>query len=288
MSQNTGNAAKHWCFTLNNPTVTVQEFVENVRQALGEHLQYLCVGNEVGESGTHHFQGYLSLAERRRLSYVRDRVSDQAHWEVSRGTPAQASDYCKKDGDFVEFGELPSTGPQKRAQQFKSAYDLAKAQKVTEVDPEFQIKYFNSLNRIADRELSVVNDLGKTAGLWIWGPPGAGKTKWVLDHYRESLYHKLPNKWWDHYKGEENVLLDDLDPSGTKYLVQYVKQWTDRYVFKCEYKGGARDIRPLQFIITSNYSIDECFNPTDARAVRRRCLVMHFPGEGIDPVVESD
>lgn len=94
--------SKFWCFTLNNPT-------EDVEQHVGEFLEsadvaYGIFGREVGESGTPHLQGFVILNRSRRLSFLRNKF--QAHWtrRHARSTNEQARDYCKKDGDFEEFG----------------------------------------------------------------------------------------------------------------------------------------------------------------------------------------
>ncbi|GIY17805.1 replication-associated protein [Caerostris darwini] len=46
--------------------------------------------------------------QRKRFSGVK-KVFPTAHLEVSNGSPQEAADYCKKDGDFVEYGCLPTT-----------------------------------------------------------------------------------------------------------------------------------------------------------------------------------
>lgn len=272
--------ARHWCFTHNNPEGPPDEFIDKVK----DYMTYIVVGQEIGENGTVHLQGYFCLKTKQRLSWIRANICDTAHYEIMRGTPKEASDYCMKDGYYEVHGDLPEApnvaGGRKRKQEFEEAYDLAKQQKVRDVHPEFQIKFLSALNKIADRELAVQDELDSTCGVWLWGPPRSGKTRYARSEYTENpsdVYLKLPNKWWDHYEGQKVVLMDDMDPSSCKYLVQYMKQWMDRYPFKCEVKGGARDIRPMVFIVTSNYSIDECFpNGHDAEAIRRRCDVIHF------------
>ncbi|AKV62276.1 putative replication initiation protein [Hermit crab associated circular virus] len=99
--------AKQWCFTLNN--YTPAELTAIVDSA--GNFDYLCFGRERGNNNTPHLQGYLILKEKKRFSYVRQLAGlERAHWEKKspRSTPKQASDYCKKDGDYDEYGELPT------------------------------------------------------------------------------------------------------------------------------------------------------------------------------------
>ena len=98
--------AKRWCFTLNNPKAPIQ-FNEVT-------MDYLIYGNEVGESGTPHHQGFVVFKQQKRIGNLKD-INGLAHWEIANGTNQQAADYCKKDGDFLEFGECPPD-PIKKAQ----------------------------------------------------------------------------------------------------------------------------------------------------------------------------
>jgi len=68
--------------------------------------KYWIIGREVGESGTPHLQGYVSLRKRRTFVYVRDKLSNRCHLESSRGTARQNREYCIKGGNFVEGGSI--------------------------------------------------------------------------------------------------------------------------------------------------------------------------------------
>lgn len=94
-----------WVFTINNPS---QDDKDNVA-GLGSNSQlvkYLVVGRETGESGTPHLQGFVIVHN----GATRTRVSSwlpRSHLEPARGTSEQAAVYCKKDGDFDEYGTCP-------------------------------------------------------------------------------------------------------------------------------------------------------------------------------------
>lgn len=94
-----------WCFTINNPTQEDKDHVAGF--GINPLRKYLVVGREVGESGTPHLQGFVVFTR----AVTRTRVSGffpRAHLEATRGTSQQAATYCKKDGDFDEYGECPS------------------------------------------------------------------------------------------------------------------------------------------------------------------------------------
>lgn len=107
--------SKYYCFTLNNYT---DEDVAHLRQiANSDHVVYLIFGREVGDSGTRHLQGFVTFDRRKRLQQVRSLISDVAHFERALGTPHQASEYCKKDGDFELFGVEPPNVPTRTGAQ---------------------------------------------------------------------------------------------------------------------------------------------------------------------------
>jgi len=49
----------NWCFTLNNYTDEEMEQIKNL--APSGIIQYIAFGEEIGEEGTPHLQGYLRL-----------------------------------------------------------------------------------------------------------------------------------------------------------------------------------------------------------------------------------
>lgn len=55
----------------------------------------------------------------------------------------------------------------------------------------------------------IPKDKDHLRGIWIWGASGAGKSRLARDKFPNS-YPKLCNKWWDGYKGQETVIMDDI------------------------------------------------------------------------------
>lgn len=107
--------AKNWCFTLNNFNEDDLERIEDIGRLIGSQvegngIEYLVIGKETGESGTPHLQGFIQFTKKKRMNQVKDLISTRLHAEVMRGTATQASFYCKKDGDFVEWGRLVTVG----------------------------------------------------------------------------------------------------------------------------------------------------------------------------------
>lgn len=96
---------KQFCFTLNNPTQEDRASLLLVLEANESDVAYLCFGEEVGASGTPHFQGFLQLKKRLSLSTVKAMLPGNPHLEVARGTFQQNRTYCSKDGQFLEMGE---------------------------------------------------------------------------------------------------------------------------------------------------------------------------------------
>lgn len=102
-----GRKSKYWCFTINNWDEMDVAVLRNIMD--GGLVNYLVFGREVGENGTPHLQGYVEFKSRWDLRRCQGNFVMGAHYEPRRGTPQEASDYCKKDGDWEESGTL-STG----------------------------------------------------------------------------------------------------------------------------------------------------------------------------------
>lgn len=77
-------AAKHWCFTWNNPPGDDQMVYDIVKDW---NTTYLVFQSEVGESGTPHIQGYAEFEKPMRLTSIRKLpLAGMFSWQESSRT----------------------------------------------------------------------------------------------------------------------------------------------------------------------------------------------------------
>jgi len=279
--------ARNFCFTLNNYTP------EEVEQVKAWDCKYLIFGKEVGEGGTPHLQGYVGFANPKMITGLK-KLQARAHWEVAKGTPKQASEYCEKDGDVFEKGTRPLSQVEKgdtEKRRWDDAFKAVSENRLEDVPKDILctrlkgIEFAIKRTRMVKRNLDIID--GVMEHLWIVGPTGSGKTSQATrDH--PGAYIKDPvNRWWDGYEGQEVVIIDDFD----KFQVKQggdMKRWLDRYPFQAEFKGGMEMMRPRKVIVTSQYYPSEIWDDEKTvEAIMRRVKVVspnERSGSGASPV----
>ena len=107
LSSNPRERIRLLCFTENNPTMTLEDFCNALRQ--WAFVSYFCIGAEWSSSGTYHFQGYLELTRQVSFSSVKA-VLPRAEILHRRGNSEKAAVYCQKDGNSIEYGTRSAPG----------------------------------------------------------------------------------------------------------------------------------------------------------------------------------
>jgi hypothetical protein len=271
--QSTGNPnnprSRGWVFTTNNPTAADDESLEQ----LATIANYVCVGNEVGDGGTPHHQGYVYFQSRKSFMQIKSYLP-RSHLEPQRGSSESAVDYC--NGKFKEWGTKPCGGTH-QTNAWKHVLELATCgqfDKIKQDYPSIYFRYHAKLYNFYEPETPLILD--ELDNEWWWGNSGTGKSKhlWEMfpNHFKKSL-----NKWWDGYRFQDVVAIEEWAPKN-EVTTSFLKIWADRYPFSGEIKGGTINyIRPKKIIVLSNFSIEQCFtNPEDLGPIRRRFKVRHF------------
>lgn len=155
-----------------------------------------------------------------------------------------------------------------------------------EIPADVYVKNYKTLKQIATDNLEPPPDLegdNLTVGLWLHGSTGTGKTRYAKKYFPQAYNKVANNKWWDGYKGQDYVLMDDLDKKHD-YMGYHLKIWADRYAFTAEVKGGTIMIRPKAIIVTSNYHPKEIWDDNNTLdPILRRFKVMEFPIAAVIP-----
>lgn len=273
----TSNQARHWSITINDTDTGISWDRPDGLHGPFSTLAWLRGQKEIGTTTNRpHWQLFATFKRAVRLAAVRKLFGTQSFAEPSRSEAAE--EYVFKD-DTAIAGTRFELGAKPHKRNSKTDWDavktLAKSGNLDDCPPDIYIQHYRTLKLIAMDNMAKPDDLDGCAGIWIYGPPGTGKSHYARQHYGSSLYLKAQNKWWDGYQGQTNVLLDDLD---TDCLSHYLKIWLDKWAFIAECKGSSIQIRPKNFIITSNYTPEQLIKcPVAAAAIRRRCYFIHLP-----------
>lgn len=265
--------AKRWCFTLNNPT---QDDAAHVRSfAESDDCEYLIFGREIGANGTRHLQGFCIFRQRQRLSGVRRFVSPRGHFEVARGTSIQARDYCKKDGDFEEFGALSTGTGQGKRSDLEAFRDWVvefptkpTARDIAVEHPAIFLRYrtaaLDLIEHLYPKPVLVVNPVLRpwqlTLDEYLESEPDDRTVKFYVDHVGNSgkswfiryFFSTFPDKVQRLSVGKRDDLAFSIDPTKSVFLFdiprtqmqffQYsvLEQLKDRMIFSPKYHSQTK------------------------------------------------
>lgn len=267
--------SRFWCFTINNYLAQIA--------ALPPSASYLVSGKEIGDDGTPHLQCYIELTRAARRGSV-SKMFPLAWIAIRYATGIEASDYCKKMGDFIEFGQLAeeANSPGKRndllvlGEMVNNGSTLAE---LAQFAPATYMRNYRGLQHY--RQITHVPKLHRPdleVHLYI-GKTGLGKSY----HARVTLgcFAKPVGKglWFDGYDRHKAVVIDEFRG---QYPLSDFLQITDPFKVQVETKGGHTWFEPDLLVFTTNDSPSTMYldHTVDTRAAffRRFTTVLWFYG----------
>lgn len=247
--------ARGWCFTINNYTVEDEAQLE--RAWADGKLMYLVYGRETApQTGTRHLQGYVYFLHPISMAGAKLRLSQRAHFEAAKGSPLQASTYCKKESDFEEMGELPRQG--KRTDLLAMYEQMESGARVIDLLREGHLSGAQALTT-AERLSKYVAapERPDIKAVWLWGDTGLGKTRFFHDLV---AHHKIPlsdvatcsftSRQLD-YAGQRACLLDEADGIDLWWL-KFLLTFLDRYPLSIRVLYGHQAVCAELIVITSH------------------------------------
>lgn len=266
------------CFTINNYTDDDILCCELLSE--DNNVSYLVYGFEVGDNGTPHIQGYVEFTRRFTFDQIARMYLPRAHLEKRRKSATEASEYCMKEGNFIEFGTISNPNPGKRTDLEALHETLSSRASLEHVSDNHFAEFLRYERRIRTYRL-----LHSEPRSWVtevhvhWGDTGMGKTRYVWDNNEHSKIYVHPGgPWFDGYDSHEIVLFDDY--SGSCFPLPYFLKLMDRYPMRVPVKGGFVNFSPRKIFITSNLDPEQWYSkahPEHIAAMFRRFTdVKHY------------
>jgi len=247
------------CFTINNYTL---ETIDKIKQI---KCTYLVFGEEIGEKGTHHLQGYVEFANPKSWTAIEEDLGGTAHMEKRFSTAENASEYCKKEGKFIEIGELSRQGHRSDLESVaKMIKDGIPTKEIAESNPVSYIRYTKGIEAL-HYQLQVDRTEAPIV-IWLWGPTGVGKTRTAFEAGK-SAYIKDGTLWWDGYDQQEVIIIDDFDGH---WPFRDLLRLLDRYPYQGQRKGSYVKINSPKIFITCDKKPSDFWQDNELAQILRR------------------
>jgi len=252
---------KAWVIVINNWT---DSDLFGIKQLFNKVVYGIC-GKEVGEKGTPHLQAYAHLKDALDLNTMK-KYLPRAKLINADGNDFQNRTYCSKDGDFFEVGTPSEQGKR------NDISELAQKIKNNELSledimfdyPVLYMKYSRSIEKMLNAVL--VPRTTAPAVFWRWGLAGTGKSRYCIEKH-PNHYIKDNTLWWDGYKQDEAVIIDDFD---NKIPFRVLLRMLDRYKYPCQIKGGYTQLNSPFIYITCEYPPEHFWSGNELEQITRR------------------
>ena len=260
-----GPMSKGWCYTLNNYTPDDVRVLQALHALPGHSVEYHIFQPELGAQGTPHLQGFIYFNARKRRSTVSNLLPSRPHLEPLRGTPQQASDYCRKDDTrdadagfgVFEAGELPVHEQGKRNDLLAVKHHIDNGMHLWSI-PDTDESLFSTVSRnhrsLGIYESHKTQGRDKKTALHIHEGQSGTYKSFAAQRYPDAyaLEHGNSGAWFDGYEPNKHrtVVADEFGGHFMPYTT--LKRLTDRYPMNVETKGGRVAFRADRVVITSN------------------------------------
>lgn len=225
--------SKYWCFTWNN--YTQDDLSKCLSIFKDKNVDYI-VGEEVGDSGTPHLQGYIeSKKSIRPIEFFN--LSKNVHWEKRKGKREDNLTYCSKDNKYhtsfpKSFFPNSYTGDDLPTELFSWQSEVLS---LLDVSPD-------------DRTI-----------IWIHGGYGKGKSKfckYLCFKKHASLLYGCSRDALFAVSGKEEIICINIPKRGR---VDYtlLEQLKDGMFYSTKYEGKMVLMKPPHVLVFSNISPED-------------------------------
>lgn len=273
--------------TFRNVFMTINNWTEDDIKTIQNWTQvtYYVIGKEIGKkNGTPHLQIYMELANSVKGKTLKNKFP-RAYMARRIATAKQASDYCKKEGDFLEWGEMKEQG---KRTDLQHVADLLIEGKTTVDDltienPMVYHQYGRTLQKIEEIQNRKKFRKWMTKGLWLYGPSGVGKTRYWQENFNPETDYKLniyDNGFWDGYTGQERVIIDEFRG---QIMYSELLNLMDR----CPHTVKRKGLPPVP-LLAKEIIITSCLHPREVyhnlsvndslKQLERRCEIRYMGG----------
>lgn len=248
-----------WFLTINNPT---EPEIVTLRS---DDWVYMVYQIEVGKKGTEHLHAYLYYKNPRvwpKRKFPRARIEVVKKLDKARA-------YCMKEDTRIsgpfEFGKIPEQGARNDLTEVAEAVLSGTPVCTIATDnPGLYVRYHRGLQALAASQFK--DRTAKPFVTWLWGLSGTGKTKEAFGD-GASVYIKDGTMWWDNYRQQERVVIDDFDG---KWPYRDLLRVLDRYPYQGQVKGGYVPLNSPYIFITCEFPPAQFWGGNELDQVLRR------------------